>query len=152
MRIIPVKLFVLTSICIIICITRNTSLVGKPKNNQPNQPTVEKSLLAEKTKRTLKLGEEFTIELPSNPTTGYCWFMLVNQSPKERWIELVKSEYVPDQPILIGRGGKEKLTFKAMRTTGSVSREFYLYYCGPGGKTAEIKENKKVIPIFIKRK
>lgn len=139
MRITLIKLFILTSICTIICIA--APLVGKQKN-KPNSPTVEE------TKRTLTVGEEFTIELPSNPTTGYRWFMLVNQSPKERWIELVKSEYVPDQPILLGSGGKEKLTFKAMRPTEATTREFYLYYCGPSGKAAEIR----VIPIFIKRK
>lgn len=148
MRITPVKIFVLTTICIIIFITIDIPLIGQQENNQTKMHVVEKSLIAEKTNRTLTLGEEFTIELPSNPTTGYRWVMLVNQSPKERWIELVKSEYVPDQPIRIGRGGKEKLTFKAMRPTDAITREFYLNYCGPGGRTTKTK----VIPILIKRK
>ena len=147
MRITLVKIFVLTTICNIIFITIETPLIGNQKNNQ-TKPHVEKSLIAGETNRTLTLGEEFTIELPSNPSTGYCWFMLVNQSPKERWIELVKSEYIPDQPIRPGRGGKEKLTFKAMRPTDAITRGFYLNYCGPGGRTAETK----VIPILIKRK
>lgn len=93
----------------------------------------------EKLEYTLTQGETFMLELQANPSTGYVWGILVNQPSKERWIELIKSEYKPDKPGRIGGGGTLNFTFKAMKSTGSASYDVPLYYCRPqSGKIAKI--------------
>lgn len=97
----------------------------------------------EKQEFSLKQGQKFTVELPANPSTGYCWGMLVNQPPKERWIELVKSEFIPDEPGRVGGAGKHKFTFKAMKPTGAAKYGIPLYYCRP--TTGEVSEIRSII-------
>lgn len=63
----------------------------------------------------VKVGDTFTLSLSAKPSTGHTWGMLVNQPAENRWIELVKSEYIPDKPARIGSGGKRTFTFKAIR-------------------------------------
>ena len=61
-----------------------------------------------------RTGEDFTIILPANPTTGYQWQLA--EPVNEKIIQLVNSEYVPD-PDKIGRagaGGKQVWRFKAL--------------------------------------
>jgi predicted secreted protein len=66
------------------------------------------------------LGKTFTIELPENSSTGYSWFWSVNEDMHKRMIELIRKEYIPQQPVLSGSGGTVKFTFKAMHA-GSVT-------------------------------
>ncbi|EQD78709.1 lipoprotein [mine drainage metagenome] len=54
------------------------------------------------------VGEEFSIALPSNPSTGFSWQIEV---PAER-LELLHREYVHSSH-LIGAGGQEMLRFRA---------------------------------------
>lgn len=58
-------------------------------------------------------GEEFTIELASNPTTGYQW----EANWDDEYITLIKKDYVPDPylPGMVGSGGTEIYTFKALK-------------------------------------
>ncbi len=67
------------------------------------------------------VGQEFTISLDSNPTTGYEW-NLVSSLPS--WLELVRHEYTPTHPNIIGGAGLEEWTFKATNT-GSTTLVFY---------------------------
>ncbi len=67
------------------------------------------------------VGQEFTISLDSNPSTGYEW-ILVSSLPD--WLELVGHEYTPTNPNLIGGGGIEEWTFKATNT-GSTTLTFH---------------------------
>jgi predicted secreted protein len=67
------------------------------------------------------VGQEFTISLDSNPTTGYEWNLV---SPLPSWLELVGHEYTPTHPNLIGGAGIEEWTFKATNT-GSTTLVFY---------------------------
>ncbi|MFZ0699339.1 MAG: protease inhibitor I42 family protein [Thermoplasmata archaeon] len=53
-------------------------------------------------------GEEFSITLPANPSTGYSWQIEV---PAER-LELLDREYVHSSH-LIGAGGQETIHFRA---------------------------------------
>jgi predicted secreted protein len=60
----------------------------------------------------IKVGDTFKISLHSNGSTGYsnCW---LNQSTVKS-VELIDKLYTPDHPSLIGTGGEETLTFKAV--------------------------------------
>jgi inhibitor of cysteine peptidase len=57
-------------------------------------------------------GEEFAISLDSNPTTGYQWQLV--KPLDESVLQLIGSEYKPPETKLVGAGGKEVWTFKAM--------------------------------------
>jgi len=70
------------------------------------------------------VGEEFTISLDSNPTTGYSWELT---SPLPAWLELVGSEYIltPTDPPVVGGGGVEGWTFRASDAgTASLTFEY----------------------------
>lgn len=76
-------------------------------------------IAADNNKIKAKVGEEFTIELPSNPSTGYNWYWQTNETREERTVELVKKEFVSENAEADGSqcgiGGKVALTFKAVR-------------------------------------
>jgi inhibitor of cysteine peptidase len=59
---------------------------------------------------TVALGSEFTIALPSNPTTGFSWQL--GQELDGTVLELVGSEYIRGRAIP-GAGGTECWTFRA---------------------------------------
>jgi len=61
---------------------------------------------------TARVGEEFTITLDSNPTTGYSW-NLSDSFPKGI-IKLLGSEYQPPVTRRKGAGGKEIWRFKTL--------------------------------------
>ena len=61
----------------------------------------------------VRAGDEFAITLESNRTTGYLW--QIAQDIDKTVIELIKSEYIPNDTKLIGSGGKEIWTFKAIK-------------------------------------
>lgn len=60
-----------------------------------------------------KVGQEFTIALESNPTTGYSWQLAGDLD--EEIVEEIGSEYVqePGSEEMVGAGGTEYWTFKA---------------------------------------
>ncbi len=57
----------------------------------------------------VKVGEEFIIELKSNPTTGYSW----EYTGVYEWIQVMDKTYETDTPVLTGSGGTDIFTFKA---------------------------------------
>jgi inhibitor of cysteine peptidase len=66
----------------------------------------------------------FEIRLASNPTTGYQW--QVNFDPNQ--LELVDREFIPHDEALIGSGGTDKSTFKALKSSEA---QIDLYYLRP---------------------
>lgn len=58
----------------------------------------------------VKTGEQFTIVIESNPTTGYHWEMMNELD----YIEFISKDYQADEPMLTGSGGVEVWTFKAI--------------------------------------
>ena len=56
-------------------------------------------------------GEEFTIVLDANPTTGYHWEFVEELS--DGMLEFVSRDYVADQPVTTGSGGVDVWTFRA---------------------------------------
>jgi len=65
----------------------------------------------------LAVGDIFTVELESNPSTGFQWVLADNSN--DTVLQMQAQEYVTgnagDLP-LPGAGGKEVLTFKALAT------------------------------------
>lgn len=62
---------------------------------------------------TASAGENFSITLDSNPSTGYHWE--VSSITNNQLVRLVKSEFVEAGSGLLGAGGKETLTFQALK-------------------------------------
>ena len=57
----------------------------------------------------VRVGQEFTISLNTNPTTGYDWeYISVNE-----WIQPLDTTYQADNTGLIGSGGTDIFRFKA---------------------------------------
>lgn len=77
----------------------------------------------------LKAGEEFTVVLGSNKTTGFEWQLAMPLD--EKVVRLVSSEYTPVESKLIGSGGKEVWTFK---TVGAGKADILFKYVRPWEK------------------
>ena len=60
---------------------------------------------------TVKVDQNFNINLKSNPTTGYNWES--DYDPK--YIQLVDEKYISNNPMLIGSNGKTFFKFKALK-------------------------------------
>jgi inhibitor of cysteine peptidase len=62
----------------------------------------------------LTVGQTHTVTLESNPTTGYRWQLAA--PPDQGILTLVGSEYKKPESKLIGAGGHESWTFRAVGT------------------------------------
>jgi predicted secreted protein len=74
---------------------------------------------------TVAVGEQFTVALASNPSTGYSW-SLAGSLPN--WLQQVDKTYIADNPGVIGGGGTEYWTFRA---TGPGSTTLTFQYMQP---------------------
>lgn len=61
-----------------------------------------------------KAGEIISITLDSNPTTGYRWQL--STPLDEKVLKIISSEYRMPETHIVGAGGKEVWTFKALST------------------------------------
>ena len=84
-----------------------------------------------------KAGEEFTITLESNPTTGYSWQLA--EPLNEKIVKLVGSDHVPSRTDLVGAGGQENWTFRAVNKG---SAKIALKYARPWEKDKPPAEKK----------
>ncbi|MGB9642490.1 MAG: protease inhibitor I42 family protein [Candidatus Ratteibacteria bacterium] len=72
------------------------------------------------TELSVKTGDVFKIELESNATTGYQWFVKYDH----KFLNLKKSEYVsPVSQKLVGSPGKQIFVFNAVKN-GETNIEF----------------------------
>jgi inhibitor of cysteine peptidase len=71
--------------------------------------------LALHTKNTVlvHVNENFHIALDSNPTTGYQWQLA--KVSDQNILQLVETEYKASESRLVGAGGKQILTFRALK-------------------------------------
>lgn len=60
---------------------------------------------------TLKRGQTFRLELPSNPSTGYSWYF-AKPIEKNQILTMIKSGYEAPQTNRIGASGKQFWTLK----------------------------------------
>ncbi len=58
-------------------------------------------------------GEELSIKLRSNPTTGYQWRLTMRQF--DAVLAIQDKRYVRSEPVMAGSGGFDVWTFKALR-------------------------------------
>ena len=69
------------------------------------------------------VGDQVTIVLESNATTGYAWE--VEQPPLADVVRFVDDRYVAPDSELVGAGGHQRLTFEAV---GEGTAEIALWY------------------------
>lgn len=87
----------------------------------------------------IKKGEKFLISLDSNPTTGYSWQLA--KPLDEKIIRLVSSKYKAPKTELVGVGGRESWTFKAL---GRGKTKIIFVYARPWEKGIPPAEEKAV--------
>ncbi|MCF7973263.1 MAG: protease inhibitor I42 family protein [Phycisphaerae bacterium] len=75
----------------------------------------------------VKVGDEFTVSLDSNPTTGFSWLFL---GALPQWLEQTDYQYRPSahDPGIVGSGGVEEWTYKA--NAAGITTLLYAY-CQP---------------------
>lgn len=78
------------------------------------------------TRFTLSVGEEFTVVLESNATTGYTWTLEQELDPAV--LQLLDDVYVEPDSDLVGAAGHQELTFRAV---GNGSTFVQLWYIRP---------------------
>ncbi len=88
-------------------------------------------------------GKEFTVRLSANRTTGYQW--RPTEPPDERFVKVVRSEYVPFEAGVVGGGGEEIWTFLAAGKGDTVIAMEYVrpWEKAQPAKTATIKVSVK---------
>ena len=69
------------------------------------------------------VGEQFTIMLAANPTTGYSW--TVSRQADPTVVAPVDSDYQPDPSSVVGTGGHQRLTYQAVgRGTTTINLDY----------------------------
>ncbi len=86
--------------------------VGIRGVQQPDQSCPAPSDPSEAVDLSATIGEEFTISLSSNRTTGYSW--ILNQAADDAVIELVSHVYAAPGSGGFGSGGVECWTYRAV--------------------------------------
>ena len=81
-------------------------------------------------------GSDFTIVLDSNPTTGYHWELI--GEPDANVVQFISKDYKPDEPVLVGSGGVDVLTFQAL-AAGTV--QITLGYYPPSNDPVEPQQS-----------
>lgn len=72
---------------------------------------------------SVSIGQRVEVVVPANATTGYRWSF---QCEPEAALEAIgKPEYVPDQPVQTGSGGRERYRFRALRAGKATIRFEY---------------------------
>ncbi|MBU1726684.1 MAG: protease inhibitor I42 family protein [Candidatus Omnitrophica bacterium] len=90
-------------ILVLVCAVGAFCLTGRERDfSDPNKPV------------KIKLGQEFSLILDSNATTGYQW-QFAEPIFDKNIAEFVRSEYIIPKTKLVGAGGKEIWVFKALK-------------------------------------
>ncbi len=91
----------------------------------------------------VKAGKEFVITLNSNLTTGYQWQL--TKAVNKEYLILVGLQYIAKKTRVVGSGGKEEWTFKAVKP-GVTSVSFQ--YVRPWEKKVPPAKTKKFSVII----
>ena len=123
-----VNIVVLTVILITMFIGISNSCYSatKPLKKAPPPPIAIKA----------KVGQTFVITIPSNPTTGYSWKL--ERPLKGTLVSLVRSEYIPPKTKMVGKGGKEIWTFRALNKGTAIISLMYVRPWETGIKPVKI--------------
>jgi len=90
----------------------------------------------------VKTGNNFKIELKSNPTTGYQWQLA--KPLNKKIVDLVSSDYIPPKTNLVGAGNKEIWVFKAVKKGKT---EILLKYARPWESVQPIEQKTYIIEV-----
>ena len=96
---------------------------------------------ANDTNITVTAGEQFSVSLESNPTTGYSWAIRISEGADK--ILIIGSEFAKTKPGRQGEGGEQLWRFKAL-STGDIKLD--LIYIRPWEK----EEPAKTITFYVK--
>jgi len=90
----------------VLLVVLGSMLFIMPQENKDTEPAfIEKNVI-----RTSE-GGQFSISLPSNPTTGYVWRAIFD----DRHLTLVESSFVPPKDVrLVGAEGREVFVFRTL--------------------------------------
>jgi predicted secreted protein len=87
-------------------------------------------------------GEEFSIVLDSNPSTGFLWKMTLPE--EQRIVKLLGSEHVTSQKVMPSAPGEDIYKFKAM--TPGETKDYFVYKRPWETKTAPTR---KIFTILV---
>lgn len=107
----PVFCFLLTSTLVM------AGCAGKTATSQIKQYTEATTSIQ------AAAGEQFEIDLESNPTTGYSWEK--NELYDKGMLEMTQSKYSPSLPQKIGSGGVQQYIFKALKAGSTQIKMVY---------------------------
>ena len=96
---------------------------------------------ANDTNITVTAGEQFSVSLESNPTSGYSWAIRISEGADK--ILIIGSEFAKTKPGKPGEGGEQLWRFKAL---SSGDAELELFYIRPWEK----EEPAKTITFYVK--
>lgn len=116
------KLLVIFTLLLCSCAVPPGQATGSGTGDVPNFSDPAKPV-------KITAGSDFTLTLESNRTTGYQWQLA--GTPDESVVKLVGSRYELADTKLIGAGGREVWTFKAV---GKGKAEIGLKYVRPWEK------------------
>ena len=91
----------------------------------------------------VKVGQDFALKMESNPTTGYGW--RCSKALDGKVIQFVTNAFIPPDSKLMGAGGHEVWTFKAI---GGGQAEISMKYIRPWEKDQPARTN--VFTVIVK--
>ena len=91
---------------------------------------------------TVDKGDEFILVLDSNKTTGFGWQLA--KPLNQNMLKLLQTDYIPSKTNLVGAGGKEEWTFRAVNSGKAI---IPLKYVRPWEKIKPAKEKTFIIII-----
>lgn len=92
----------------------------------------------------INAGQDFTIKLQSNATTGYQW--KIDGNLDEKIVKFVRSDYEASPLKMMGSGGWEFWTFKAK---GKGITKIHMVYVRPWEKKG-FKEKTKTFTVIVR--
>ena len=90
----------------------------------------------------IAVGENFKVELVSNPTTGYSWRWVNKETVSI--VDSVGFDYSPEDDALVGSGGKEIWKFKGVKTGVDTLK---LEYCRVWDPTSTVDSMRIVVRV-----
>lgn len=139
------------ALCVVIGVILTTSVVGLSSGAAPPAPDPQKQVVVAVTTQfaaaaipiTARVGDQFTLTLPSSPGTGYSWQML-NQ-PDAKVLKKTDSGYNEPEKPMPGKPGTETWSFKAV---GKGKQRIEMVYLRPWEKGVT-PERKQVFEVNV---
>jgi len=128
------------SVILVIIIAIGGGLIYINSSNTPSKIEVSE----DQQNIEIKTGQEFTINLTSNPSTGYSWS--VDDTYNKNIMSKISNEFIPSNSEMIGAPGKELWVFKGVRK-GETKLNF-VYIRQREDETSQI--NSKTFNVTVK--